>query len=492
MFLRAGLLALLLLVASRLAGLVRESAQAAAFGASAMGDVAVLMFSLPDWLTGVVAAGALSYALLPHWARLAPAEVAAVQRRVAWALAAFGVAVALGLVLLAEPAARLLVGGLPGALMPSAVRALAWSAVALPAALLAALWAARLQHERDFTGMYAANLVVNGCLIATLFAVAGRPAAGGGGGTVTWLGIGLLAAMLARLAWLWQRQGPFRVPPAPAAPGLPGAGLWLWAVLAAGLPLALPFAARSIASQGGAGALATFNYAWKLVELPLMLAVQLVATLALPAISRALATPGDAGRADADRAIRAGFALAWVLACAATAGLLLAAPAVARLLFGWGRMQPEAVAQLAAWGQVGAWSLLPQALLAVGTAVLAAQQRLAPASWAYAAALATLLALAGWGPPLSGSDLMQCMNLLLAAVSGVVLASLGRPVLAWLPWPAFTAGAGGALAALALARLTPIAQAGTALQLATAVCLAAAVIGLAWVVSADVRAALRR
>ena len=50
---------------------------------------------------------------------------------------------------------------------------------------------------------------------------------------------------------------------------LPAASVWLWAVAAAGLPLALPFAARSLASQQAPGALATFNYAWKLVELPL-------------------------------------------------------------------------------------------------------------------------------------------------------------------------------------------------------------------------------
>ena len=61
----------------------------------------------------------------------------------------------------------------------------------------------------------------------------------------------------------------------------------MWAALSAGLPLALPFVARSFASNGGEGALVTFNFAWKLVELPLVLAIQLVATLAFPSITRA-------------------------------------------------------------------------------------------------------------------------------------------------------------------------------------------------------------
>ena len=59
-------------------------------------------------------------------------------------------------------------GGLPQALLPHAGLGLAWSALAFPAALLAALWATRLQHERDFTGMYMASLVVNVVLIGAI------------------------------------------------------------------------------------------------------------------------------------------------------------------------------------------------------------------------------------------------------------------------------------------------------------------------------------
>ena len=46
MFLKAGVLSLALLLASRLLGLLRESAQAAAFGASGAGDVATLVLTL--------------------------------------------------------------------------------------------------------------------------------------------------------------------------------------------------------------------------------------------------------------------------------------------------------------------------------------------------------------------------------------------------------------------------------------------------------------
>src|SRR4051812_17743104 len=110
MFLKAGALSLALLLASRLLGLARESAQAAAFGASGMGDVAVLMLTLPDWLAGVLASGALAFVLLPLWAHEEGARIAATQRRVGRGLLAGGVLLALLLVLAQEPAVHWLAG----------------------------------------------------------------------------------------------------------------------------------------------------------------------------------------------------------------------------------------------------------------------------------------------------------------------------------------------------------------------------------------------
>ena len=61
MFLKAGVLSLALLLVSRVLGLLRESAQAAALGTSGLADVVVLMLTLPDWLASVLLGGALAY-----------------------------------------------------------------------------------------------------------------------------------------------------------------------------------------------------------------------------------------------------------------------------------------------------------------------------------------------------------------------------------------------------------------------------------------------
>lgn len=487
MFLRAGALSLALLLASRVLGLARESALAAAFGTTGLGDLAVLALTLPDWIASVLAGGALAYVLLPAWAGQAPGQVAVLQRRVAGWLLAGGAGLGVLLLLLRDPVARWLAAGVPEAALPLAGQALVWSALALPAALLATLWVTRLQHERDFAGMYGANLVANAALVAAIMAAG---LSGSQAGAVAALGLGLLLAMALRLLWLrWRQPAAALQAAAPVPTALPTRPLWLWAMLAAGLPLALPFAARSIASQAGEGALATFNYAWKLVELPLLLAIQLVASLAFPAIAQAFA--GEARGTRDDAPLRRGFALAWTLACAAVAGLVLGGAALARLLFGWGRMQPAALDQVAHWGIAGSWGLLPQAIAAVALTVLAAQRRLRAAVAAYAIALLLLLGLAGAGVT-DGFVLMQALNAGYALVALVCVVAIGREARAAIPWRAF-AWSGAALAAAVLVgRWLSVGTAPLAAQLAAAALAAMAIVLLTLGRSAELRQALHR
>ncbi len=453
MLLKAGFVSIALLLASRLLGLLRESAQAAAFGTSGLGDVAVLMLTLPDWVAGVLASGALAYVLLPHWATQSPAGLAQSQRRVAQGLLATGLLVAALLWLFQAPLSQWLASGVPPDLRPQAAQGLVWSAVAVPAALLAALWGTRLQYERDFAGLYSANLVVNGVVIVALYLIAYSDLSIR---ATTLLGIALWLAMVLRLLWLhWCLQA-FGHQAAPAAlepPGpLPRASLWLWAALSSGLPLTLPFVARSLASGTGEGALVTFNYAWKLVELPLVLAVQLVATLSFPAIARALASDpigsaegpsqiaGEALRPLSDEAVRTlrgAFLIAWTLACACTAALQVGAPVIAQWLFGWGRMPAESLVTVAHWGALGAWGLLPQAMIAVTLTVLASIGRMRPVVLAYAVALGALVLL-GVMSGGAGAFLMLAINGLLCLVA----------LVAWLNLPTQGAVAGQRLSLL--------------------------------------------
>ena len=428
MYLRAGVLSLGLLLLSRVLGLLRESAQAAAFGSTGVGDAVIVMFTLPDLLVGMVFSGALSYVLLPLWARQSPAEQQRSQKKVAFVLTITGVLLGGMVWLLRDALVQALAPGLQGALKTLGSDSLLWSAAALPLAMLAALWATRLQHERDFVGMYAGSLLVNAALVGGVLVVA-RMAWSASALPV--LGGALLLGGAARLAWLYVRLPEAVQPPFPAtASSLPKASIWLWAALSSGLLLLLPLMARSLASTTGEGALASFNYAWKLVELPLVLAIQLVASLAFPAITRT--EPDSAERA---QVLQMAFVLAWALACAAVAAVATFSVPMAQLLFGWGHMSAGGLEVIAHWSALGVWSLLPQALIAVLLTVMAARQRMHVAVWAYASG-ALALGLAGWAGLASGAAVMLALDAVLVGVALALLASQRTSLKGALHWPA--------------------------------------------------------
>ena len=507
MFLQAGLLSLLLLLASRVLGVLRETALAAALGSSGMADVAILMLTLPDWLAGVLVSGALAYVLLPHWAKEPVAQQNATQSRVARRLLLAALVLAALMCIAQVPLAALLLPGASPAWHGAARQAVVWSALALPAAMLAGLWATRLQHQRDFVGLYSANLVVNAVLIAALVFVGWQGAGAAVGQT---LGVCLLLAVALRLLWQgwrlrhWRHDSLPTETSAAVAAALPGWRIWLWAALGAGLPLTLPFVARTFASGGGEGALAIFNYAWKLVELPLVLAIQLVASLAFPAIAQAHARQAPSGEKDLEAmavAVRNALVLAWTLACAAAAALLVGAPAIASLLFGWGRMQGPALAQIAAWGSAGAWGLLPQALLAVALTVLATVGRMRFAVLAYALALALLLAVGAAGHT-AGHALMWALNAGFLVAALVAWAALGASALRrWVPVRALLAPLAALVALAVLAQwlgpvdrpVAPVADLGLkqALGLSVSAFSAIFVIAFGWFSAPGLRQALR-
>ncbi len=486
MYLRAGVISLALLLASRVLGLLRESVQAATFGTTGLADMVVMMLTLPDLASAILAAGALSYALLPLWAGLAPAPLAQSQRRVGWLLLGTGAAIAAALWQLSGPTGRWLVPGASDAVV--LVQAVHWAAPAIPLALLGSLWYTRLQHERDAMGMYGMNIVHTGVIVLAML-VLGHATAWPR--AIDWMGGALMLALslrLAFLAWRMHRLAPVEPVVATQAaslpPQVPGWRIWLWATVAAGAPAALVLLARSLVSHQGEGALATFSYAWKLVELPNLLAIQLVATLAFPALTRARAE----GR-DFSVQLRAAFLLSWTLACAAAIGLWTGAGPLAQLLFGWGRMGPEHVAHVAQWAAWGAWTLLPQALIAVAVLVLATIGRLQVAALAFAATVAALLALGVAGLH-EGQQVMMALAGLMALLAAVLLRSLGPRALQSLPWREM-AIPGALCAALAFAAsLLPAAQ--PVLVLGVAGLFAAVVAGAGWATSPALRAALKR
>lgn len=409
MFVRAGLLSLVLLVFSRVSGLARESALAAAFGVGPLADAVVLMLTLPDLLVGVALSGAMSYVLLPYWIRLPVQESAQHQVQVWWVFAMLGLLLAVVLWMGAPWWVSGLSPGLAQADHALADQAMLGAALAVPWAFMAAVLSARLQHRTDMIGLYAANLVVNAVLVGALCWLAlPRQSPMPALDALGWMVGVLLASMFARLAWQAYRLAPgtlwvklskkrlvcgffqsvksiFKHRFSAPQPQLLD---WFAAIVVTGVPLLVYLGARSFASRQGVGALTTFNYAWKLVELPQLLLVQVLAVLALPVLSRAVSQSPLVW----EGVFRRIFTLAWFLACAAMVALWWGAALLAQALFGWGRMDAAALAQVTEWGTWGALCLLPCAAVSMWLALLASlgQLRRVAQAWMGVACVAAL------------------------------------------------------------------------------------------------------
>ena len=497
MFLRLGLISFALLLASRVSGLARESAQAAAFGVSGNADIAILMLTLPDLLVNVFFLGGLSYIALPLWASQSPQDRASSQRTMlVWCLGV-GTVLALLLLLARQWVIQTLAPGLPQAFMPMANNGIIWSALLIAPTCLAALWYCRLQFERDFIGLYGWNVLVNGVMIAAFVVIhAWYP----DDSIATWLGLALVLAMVLRLAWQGWRLSRLDLPtPGPAvAMTWPGAHQFAWAALAAGLPLTIPLIARTLSAANGEGSLAVFNYAIKLVELPNALAIQLVTTLAFPSVARAMATwreshsgPATPSVMPDTRSVRSAYILAWALACAGAAGLAVGSQPIAALLFGWGRMRGADVLAVAELSALGAWSLLPQALIAVTVTVLAANQQLKAIALAFLLT-ATAFVLVGWqsGMQISSTQAILCMNVSFVLLATVLMTK--SRMLVWLSLPALEMAIVAAATALCVWAASYIQPGGSYAQMTLAAIAALVVGGVGLLVSPSLRSALKR
>jgi peptidoglycan biosynthesis protein MviN/MurJ (putative lipid II flippase) len=394
MWLKAGLWALVWLLASRVLGLLRETSLAASLGASAQADVALLVISLPDVLVVLLAGGALSLVLLPAWAGQDASGRWALQQAALRAATGGAMVVVVGAAVFTPWLWPVLAAGAHTA--PSATWAWALGLLACPLAMASAVWATRCQAQTDMTGLYVGNLLFNLVIIAALVGVG---LAADIHGALVWVGLAVVVACMARLAWAWQRVRPLRVGlevPTTSAGRLRDAlplGLVAAAVVVSAVPVALPFVARSAASDAGSGALASFGYAWKLVELPWVLGVQVISTVAFARVAQVVTPTGLVE--EAPGVLRKAFGSALALGVGAAVVLWLAAEPLTALLFGWGRMAdaPAALASVASQARVGSLALPALAVVSVGSTVVAAAGRLRALAWASAAVVAFFAAL---------------------------------------------------------------------------------------------------
>lgn len=359
----------LLTLASRVLGLVREAAFARTFGAGPLADAFLFALLVPNLARRLFGEGALATAFLPAYAQLRaedPASARALARRTATLLLA-----GLGGAVLVLAAVLLVIAALsPGAPPAEAAgvvadadadRAFALRLVALmlpfaPLVCTTAVLAAALQDHGRFAPGAAAPIVLNGFVLAALFA-GPLVVAAGGPGHVALVAGAVLVAGVAQLAWAASalRRASRGLPDAEGAPDRARVRAALARVRSDLLPVVVGVGALQIGTllDGlvaswpttvgptvlGAdypldqGAMAVVGYAQRLYQFPLGVFGIAIATAVYPALARLAAPGADPGRRAFAAELRRGLRLTAFIGLPAAAGLAIVAPALVRALF---------------------------------------------------------------------------------------------------------------------------------------------------------------
>lgn len=347
---RAGAIVALITFAGRVSGLARELALARSMGVGSEADVAVLLMTLPDLLTQVLAAGAISSVLIPVFqVSTGSLEGASHFRRFSmWALA-FGAGLAVLTWAAASGVVWMLAPGFAEAPRQQAVMGLRIVSWTLPLTAATAVAGAWLHAQSRFGIVAAGTLLGNVVLVVVLL---GWPRSIGA------LGMGLIAVSAVRwgsqLAALgpraWQRTMTTRRPVIPVGLGR----RYLEAAAAAAVVFLAPLVVRSLASLHGSGGVAVLNYATRVLEVPMGLALGVVPTVVFPRLSAAFADR------DADgfhRFLTLSVLAVFALSLPMTAGLAAYGDVAARVVFAWAGLDQRALEAITGVIAVGSWGL---------------------------------------------------------------------------------------------------------------------------------------
>jgi putative peptidoglycan lipid II flippase len=434
----------LALLAGRLTGLLRELGLATVFGISPQADLAVLLLTLPDLLVNLLISGGISAALVPRFSTLQDDEALVLFRQFSLAiLAIFGVAAG-GLILYPQVVFHLLAPGVNAESIGT--HGLVAVAVALPLSGVAGVTGAYLNSRQRFMLVGCGTLFFNVGVLIALFLCRHHTQ------PLSWLAFGILAG--AALRWVTQMMMiPSRVWYAPATKRVVDHALlraFMFATLAAAMSLLAPVVIRAMASTLGEGAVASFNYAQKLVELPVTILLTSIGTVALSRMS-IMYSEGKPEQAMALAVQNTRYALL-LGATILLFGWLFAAPAV-HVVFAASHMDEASLSRIAGLTAVATLSAPCAAVTSIATALLNASSRAKDVFKVSAGTLSLLPVLA-----LPGLLLKSENALMFAVVGSQAVAAIWLSRIAQLPmlgrgalWKALASSHFGMVLTLALA-----------------------------------------
>ncbi len=266
----------------RLLGFGRDATIAATMGIDRNADIAVFLISLPDFLINVLGAGGFT-AILVVTFRQKPEIAARLMMQSGMALLAAVGVLSLLLILVSGPLVDALAPGFADTARLMTIALLPLVLLSAPVTTLAGPFRAYLLAQERFFIAASGTMIVNGTLIVGLL-VAPENA------ELYWLAWAVMAAALLRVLVLAAGSGRatiegFRISPWHVDLKLVAA--FARAAATEAIAFLYPLALRAIATLFGTGALASTNYATKLVLLPLGVLVMTLTTILLPRLAAA-------------------------------------------------------------------------------------------------------------------------------------------------------------------------------------------------------------
>ena len=275
----------------RITGFLREIAIAQISGASQQSDIMIVFLTFPDMMISLLLGSGLMAALVPAFRNL-PAEVSfALFLRAGLLIGMIFGGLALAIAIFSNAALAIVAPGWTEELVARMTPLFRITLIALPITGISGVVVAFLNSKEQFTFGAIGTLIFNTCLItALLIFVHLSPAVA--------IVIGILVGAALRLVVQVSATTRFWASPNFSAPydrtGLLrrfAGSFGFFSILAL-----LPPVARAYASLIEPGALSMFNYAYKLLELPIAIIVTAIVTVLLPRLS------GHVRNAELDRA----------------------------------------------------------------------------------------------------------------------------------------------------------------------------------------------
>ena len=400
MLVKAGLLVLVGTLLGRALGFLREVQLAAAFGAGQVAEAAIITLTLPDLLMNVLLGGAFSYALVPEFASLARADAWRLHSQMSiLVVLVFGLA-ATGVGIFSTSILALYNQQLPTNLAEEARQAIALSAWLMPLIALSGVTTAYLQANSKYFATAFATSLYNVVLVVGLIGLIKTDL---GKQELLVLSSAMILGGALRCIVLWCDSRRLRL-----LDNRNNARKWLvhhpllksylFATMGGAALMLLPLIGRFFAGQYGTGYLAQFNYASKLVELPLGVAITVISVVVLPPLSKAFVSDQPADEPMHQRwriLLMSSLRLSVLLSLVIMLPCVWFAKSLVQVAFGWGKMDMFALAGIERLLEVGFLLLLVQGMLSITSAALASAKNSGALAWSGLAGLLVFLLVGG-------------------------------------------------------------------------------------------------